>query len=82
MAHPLTARSRGARAPRVGGLGAQVLLHCAIVYTPQLAAIFNLRPLRLDDWRVVLAWSLPVVLLDEALKLVQRKRARHSAARV
>lgn len=53
----------------------QVLLHCMIVYTPQLSAIFNLRPLRIDDWYVVLAWSLPVVLLDEMLKFVARRRS-------
>jgi Ca2+-transporting ATPase len=55
------------------GMAAQVLLHSAILYAPNLARVFNVRPLTKADWLVVLAWSLPVVLLDEVLKFAHRR---------
>jgi len=35
--------------------------------------VFSVSPLSLDEWWVVLKISLPVILLDETLKLVARK---------
>ena len=40
-------------------------------FTPQ---VFSIVPLTWNDWMVVLAFSFPVILIDEALKLVGRYR--------
>ncbi|EQC36759.1 Ca2+-transporting ATPase [Saprolegnia diclina VS20] len=52
-------------------------LHFVILYVDWLAAIFSVTPLDLNEWLVVLAFSLPVILIDEVLKLF----GRHFAAR-
>lgn len=41
-------------------------------YVPFLADIFNIVPLSWEEWQLVLLWSLPVVLMDEILKVVAR----------
>eukprot|EP00983_Pelagomonas_calceolata_P115719 1160227-Pelagomonas_calceolata.AAC.6 len=41
-------------------------------YVPFLADIFNITPLSIEEWQLVLLWSLPVILLDEVLKLFAR----------
>jgi Ca2+-transporting ATPase len=46
--------------------------HLAILYVPSLAAIFGVAPLSSEEWLAVLACSVPVVLLDEVLKLGTR----------
>ncbi|XP_062006214.1 calcium-transporting ATPase 1, endoplasmic reticulum-type-like [Rosa rugosa] len=47
-------------------------LHFLILYVPFLAQIFGIVPLSLNEWLLVLAVSLPVILIDEILKLVGR----------
>jgi len=47
-------------------------LHFVILYVPALAATFSIVPLSLNEWLLVLAFSLPVVLIDEVLKFVGR----------
>ena len=49
-----------------------VLLHLSVLYTPSLATIFQLAPLSSEDWRSVMMFSLPLVLLEEGLKLLAR----------
>uniref|UniRef100_A0A8C6TN04 Calcium-transporting ATPase n=1 Tax=Neogobius melanostomus TaxID=47308 RepID=A0A8C6TN04_9GOBI len=56
-------------------LGAIVLslsLHFLILYVEPLPLIFQVTPLRWSQWIVVLKISIPVILLDEALKFVSR----------
>ncbi|KAL2094998.1 hypothetical protein ACEWY4_009717 [Coilia grayii] len=56
-------------------LGAIILslsLHFLILYVEPLPLIFQVTPLRSCQWVVVLKISLPVILLDEALKYVSR----------
>jgi len=47
-------------------------LHFLILYVPFLAKVFGIVPLSLNEWLLVLAVSLPVILIDEVLKLVGR----------
>ena len=50
-----------------------VLFHCLILYIPKLNIIFGTSPLNLYDWGIVILVSLPVLLVDEILKLVTRR---------
>merc|ERR1719421_52355 len=55
-------------------------LHFVILYIPILAQIFSIVPLTFNDWMVVLAFSAPVMFLDEALKFVGRQMAASERA--
>mmetsp|Transcript_9814 Transcript_9814/g.26681 ORF Transcript_9814/g.26681 Transcript_9814/m.26681 type:complete len:1042 (-) Transcript_9814:320-3445(-) len=50
-------------------------LHFVILYVPFLASIFSIVPLTYNDWILVLAFSVPVIFIDEVLKFVGRIRA-------
>ncbi|KAG7036908.1 Calcium-transporting ATPase 4, endoplasmic reticulum-type [Cucurbita argyrosperma subsp. argyrosperma] len=47
-------------------------LHFLILYVPFLAQIFGIVPLSLNEWLLVLAVAMPVILIDEILKFVGR----------
>ena len=47
-------------------------LHFVILYVPVLAQVFSIVPLTWNDWMVVLAFSFPVILIDEGLKMIGR----------
>ncbi|KAA8543972.1 hypothetical protein F0562_021851 [Nyssa sinensis] len=47
-------------------------LHFLILYVPFLAKVFGIVPLSLNEWLLVLAVALPVILIDEVLKFVGR----------
>lgn len=47
-------------------------LHCVILYIPFLAQVFNIVPLSLNEWLLVLLFALPVILIDEVLKFLGR----------
>lgn len=49
-----------------------VALHCMILYVPFFEGIFNTVPLTLNDWYLVLLFSVPVILIDEVLKFISR----------
>ena len=49
-----------------------VSLHCVILYIPPLASIFSIVPLSINEWLLVIIWSLPVMFLDEILKALGR----------
>lgn len=52
-------------------------------YVPFLAGIFSIVPLSFSDWMLVLAFSSPVILIDEVLKCVGRMRnAAERTARI
>jgi Ca2+ transporting ATPase len=48
-------------------------LHFALLYIPFLQGLFSIVPLDLNEWRAVVAISAPVILIDEVLKLIERK---------
>ncbi|XP_076958688.1 calcium-transporting ATPase 4, endoplasmic reticulum-type-like [Bidens hawaiensis] len=47
-------------------------LHFLILYVPFLAQVFGIVPLSVNEWMLVLAVALPVILIDEILKFVGR----------
>jgi Ca2+ transporting ATPase len=47
-------------------------LHFALLYTPILQSIFGIVPLGWDEWKIVLAWSAPIIIIDEVLKAMER----------
>ncbi|TYZ63331.1 hypothetical protein PybrP1_004131 [[Pythium] brassicae (nom. inval.)] len=58
-------------------------MHFVILYVDVLADTFSVTPLDLNEWLVVLAFSLPVILIDEVLKFVGRRiSARELKARL
>ena len=53
-----------------------VTLHCIILYIPFFAKIFGTAPLNFNDWKLVLVFSFPVIILDEVLKFFARIRTQ------
>lgn len=53
-------------------------LHVLILYVPFLANIFGIVPLTINEWCLVLMVSLPVILLDELLKVIGRRCSGHT----
>ncbi|KAE8414944.1 hypothetical protein BDV36DRAFT_264089 [Aspergillus pseudocaelatus] len=49
-------------------------LHFAILYIPFLQGLFSILPLNWIEWKAVLAISAPVIIIDEALKFVERQK--------
>ena len=47
-------------------------LHFVILYVEFLADIFNVKALDFNEWMLVLAFSIPVIFIDEILKAVGR----------
>merc|ERR1711910_44744 len=56
----------------LGAMALSFSLHFVILYTDFLNVVFNISALTFDQWMVVLKFSLPVLLLDEALKFIAR----------
>ncbi|CAF1513616.1 unnamed protein product [Rotaria sordida] len=53
-------------------------LHMMILYIPMFNTVFQICPLSLEEWLAVIKISLPVILLDELLKLIARRYIDHS----
>lgn len=53
-------------------MAASFVLHFVILYVPFLASIFKIAPLTVDEWLLVIYFSLPVIFIDEFLKFVGR----------
>jgi magnesium-transporting ATPase (P-type) len=51
-------------------------LHFCILHVAALNEAFGVVPLGKEEWLAVVAWSAPVVVIDEVLKAVARSRAR------
>lgn len=55
-------------------------MHFVILYVEPLAAIFRVKPLDFQEWMLVLAFSVPVIFIDEVLKIFGRKIVRKEMA--
>ena len=55
---------------------ASVFVHFVVLYVPFIATVFSVVPLTGHDWYLVMAFSLPVILIDEILKLAARTTYR------
>ncbi|KAE9091745.1 Calcium-transporting ATPase 1, endoplasmic reticulum-type [Phytophthora fragariae] len=49
------------------------VMHFVILYVDVLADTFSVIPLDFNEWLVVLAFSLPVIVIDEVLKFIGRR---------
>merc|ERR1712203_398640 len=56
----------------LGAMALSFSLHFVILYTDFLNVVFNISALTFDQWMVVLKFSMPVLLVDEALKFIAR----------
>ncbi|CAL9115161.1 unnamed protein product [Musa acuminata var. zebrina] len=56
-------------------------LHFLILYVPFLAQVFGIVPLSFNEWLLVFAVALPVILIDEVLKFVGRCTSSSGARR-
>jgi len=57
----------------VGSMVLSFTLHFVILYVDVLSVVFQVCPLTIDEWFVVMKFSIPVILLDETLKFCARK---------
>ncbi len=57
-------------------------LHFVILYVPTLAITFSIVPLDMNEWLLVLLFSLPVVLIDEVLKFIGRNVVNKSTQKI
>jgi len=70
------------------GVAGPFLLHLAVLYSsslgiPGFGKAFGMVPLTKEDWKTVLMWSAPILLVDEILKFVGRRlqsREKNAAA--
>lgn len=53
-------------------IASSLILHCVILYIPLFAKIFGILPLNLAEWGLVFAFSSPVIIIDEILKVFGR----------
>jgi Ca2+-transporting ATPase len=53
-------------------IAASIGLHVMIVYVPFMNVIFGIAPLNMKEWILVFAFSSPVILIDEILKIFGR----------
>jgi len=58
----------------IGAMASSISLHCMILYVPFFNSIFSIHSMNMQEWLAVLAFSTPVLLVDEILKCIGRSR--------
>mmetsp|Transcript_11443 Transcript_11443/g.24687 ORF Transcript_11443/g.24687 Transcript_11443/m.24687 type:complete len:1052 (+) Transcript_11443:37-3192(+) len=58
----------------IGASALSMVLHAVILYVPFFNRIFQTAPLTVEEWGAVLAFSVPVIIIDEIMKLIARMR--------
>lgn len=56
----------------VYAIALSMALHFGLLYTPILQNVFGIVPLGWGEWKIVLWWSAPIILIDEVLKFMER----------
>jgi Ca2+-transporting ATPase len=56
-------------------------IHFVVLYVPWLTKIFSVMPLTVHDWKLVMAFSFPVIIIDEILKIFGRMFNSTAAAK-
>ena len=56
----------------LGAMAGSFFLHGLILYVPSFSPLFDVVPLSFDEWALVILYALPVILIDEVLKLLGR----------
>lgn len=56
----------------IAGVSLPFIIHLIILYNPMLSTNFGVMPLSLEQWTEVILWSMPIILVDEVLKYVER----------
>ena len=56
----------------LAAISSSMILHCVILYIPFCAKIFGILPMTGYEWFLTFAFSLPVILIDELLKVYGR----------
>lgn len=62
--------------------GASIGVHFAVLYQPFLTKVFAVTPLDAHDWTLVMAFSVPVIIIDEVLKFFGRQLNARRIARL
>ncbi|KAI4159376.1 MAG: hypothetical protein LQ342_006632 [Letrouitia transgressa] len=57
----------------VYAISLSMVLHFALLYIPFLQNLFSIVPLNWNEWQAVLWISIPVIFIDEILKLIERR---------
>jgi len=53
-------------------IGSSMAVHLVVLYVPFFNRVFNVQPLGLMDWLVIIALSAPILFLDEVIKAITR----------
>ncbi|KAL2154865.1 hypothetical protein VTH82DRAFT_3541 [Thermothelomyces myriococcoides] len=56
----------------VYAIALSMALHFALLYIPFLQTLFSILPLNWAEWKAVIAFSAPVIFIDEGLKFIER----------
>ena len=56
-----------------GAIACSTLFHCIILYIPIFENIFGTVPLDMQDWSLVLIFTIPVIWIEEILKYISRE---------
>merc|ERR1711988_1485760 len=56
----------------LAGVALPSLIHFSVLYHPVMNKIFGVTPLDQDQWKRILIWAAPIILVDEILKLIGR----------
>jgi magnesium-transporting ATPase (P-type) len=54
------------------GIGAEILILCALIYVPFLQGLFQTAPIGIKEWGFLCLLPIPIVLLEEARKYLSR----------
>lgn len=57
-------------------------VHCVILYIPFFNKIFGILPLDVSEWILVLVFSIPVVFIDELVKLYVRLTTKYKTRKI